>query len=62
MIAGLDSPPRPFGDYALVVQCGGCMITHRQLLARIREVRKAGVPVTNYGMAIAYTQGVYEER
>ena len=60
MIAGLDSPPRPFGDYALVVQCGGCMITHRQLLARIREVRKAGVPVTNYGMAIAYTQGVYE--
>lgn len=60
MIAGLDSPPRPFGDYALVVQCGGCMITHRQLLARIREVKKAGVPVTNYGMAIAYTQGVYE--
>ena len=60
MIAGLDIPSRPFKDYSLVIQCGGCMITHRQLLARIREVKRAGVPVTNYGMAIAYTQGVYE--
>jgi [FeFe] hydrogenase H-cluster maturation GTPase HydF len=60
MISGLDIPARPFGDYALVIQCGGCMITHRQLLARIREVKRAGVAVTNYGMAIAYTQGVYK--
>jgi len=60
MISGLDIPERPFEDYALVIQCGGCMITHRQLLARIREVKRVGVPVTNYGMAIAYTQGVYE--
>jgi len=60
MFSGLDMPERPFQDYALVIQCGGCMITHRQLLARIRELKRAGVPVTNYGMAIAYTQGVYE--
>jgi len=58
MLAGLDMPKRPLQDYALVIQCGGCMITQRQVMARIREVKKAGVPVTNYGLAIACTQGV----
>lgn len=59
MISGLDTPKRSLKDYALVIQCGGCMITHKQVLSRIREVRKAGVPVSNYGMAIAYSQGVF---
>jgi [FeFe] hydrogenase H-cluster maturation GTPase HydF len=34
-VAGLDSLPRPIDEYALVVQCGGCMITHRQLIFRM---------------------------
>jgi hypothetical protein len=60
IVAGLDSLPRPITDYSLVIQCGGCMITRKQLHNRISPAIKAGIPVTNYGMAIAYTQGIYK--
>ncbi|MDP4224700.1 MAG: [FeFe] hydrogenase H-cluster maturation GTPase HydF, partial [Bacteroidota bacterium] len=50
---------RPVTDYALVIQCGGCMITRKQLHNRLVPAIKAGIPVTNYGMAIAYVQGIY---
>jgi [FeFe] hydrogenase H-cluster maturation GTPase HydF len=60
VVAGLDSLPRPVTEYALVIQCGGCMITRRQIHNRLQPAIKAGVPVTNYGMAIAYVQGIYE--
>ena len=58
-VAGLDSFPRPIEDYALVIQCGGCMVTHRQLMNRLREPRRHDIPVTNYGMAIAYVHGIF---
>jgi [FeFe] hydrogenase H-cluster maturation GTPase HydF len=60
VVAGLGSIPRPITDYALVIQCGACMITPRQLINRIKPAADAGVPVTNYGMAIAWVQGIYE--
>lgn len=60
VVAGLNRLSRPITDYALVVQCGGCMITRKQLVNRLRPAIEAGIPVTNYGMAIAYMQGVYE--
>jgi [FeFe] hydrogenase H-cluster maturation GTPase HydF len=60
IVAGLDVIPRPISDYALVIQCGGCMITRRQLHNRLQPAIKAGIPVTNYGMAIAYVQGIYK--
>lgn len=59
VVAGLDTLPRPIRDYSLVIQCGGCMITRRQLHNRLKAAIAAGVPVTNYGMAIAYVQGIY---
>jgi [FeFe] hydrogenase H-cluster maturation GTPase HydF len=59
-VAGLDVLPRPVTDYSLVVQCGGCMITRKQLHNRLLPAIKAGIPVTNYGMAIAYVQGIYK--
>jgi [FeFe] hydrogenase H-cluster maturation GTPase HydF len=59
VVAVLDVLPRPVTDYSLVIQCGGCMITGKQLHNRLRSAIKAGVPVTNYGMAIAYVQGIY---
>ncbi len=59
VVAGLDLLPRPVNEYALVVQCGGCMITRKQLHNRLQEAIRAGVPVTNYGMAIAYVQGIF---
>lgn len=52
IIPGLSPLPADVGSYAFVVQCGGCMVTRRQLMNRIRTVVKAGVPVTNYGMLI----------
>jgi [FeFe] hydrogenase H-cluster maturation GTPase HydF len=60
VVAGLNHMERPVTDYALVVQCGGCMITGKQLVNRLRPAIDAGIPVTNYGMAIAWMQGVYE--
>ena len=60
VLAGLDAIQRPITDYALVIQCGGCMITKRQLHNRLKPAIKAGIPVTNYGMAIAWMHGIYE--
>jgi predicted GTPase len=60
VVPGLAEPPRPVGEYALVIQCGGCMITRRQLLNRIQAAVNADVPVTNYGMAIAYMKGSWK--
>lgn len=59
-VTGLDQLPRDIKEYALVIQCGGCVITKKQLLNRLKPAIDAGVPVTNYGMAIAYVQGIYE--
>ncbi|MDI3521428.1 MAG: hypothetical protein PWQ17_1158 [Anaerophaga sp.] len=60
VVAGLDAVKRPITDYALVIQCGGCMITRRQLHNRLRPAIEAGIPVTNYGMAIAWVHGIYQ--
>jgi [FeFe] hydrogenase H-cluster maturation GTPase HydF len=60
VVAGLDILPRPITDYSLLIQCGGCMITRKQLHNRLQPAIKAGIPVTNYGMAIAYVQGIYQ--
>jgi [FeFe] hydrogenase H-cluster maturation GTPase HydF len=59
VVAGLGKLPRPVTDYSLVIQCGGCVITRRQLMNRIRPAADSGIPVTNYGMAIAWVQGIY---
>jgi len=59
VVAGLDLIPRNIQEYALVIQCGGCMITRKQLINRLKPAVDAGIPVTNYGMAIAYTLGIY---
>ena len=60
VVPGLAEPPRPVNDYALVIQCGGCMITRRQLLNRIQPAIDANIPVTNYGMTIAYIKGSWK--
>ena len=60
VVTGLDRLPSDMKEYALLIQCGGCMITRKQIYNRLRPAIEAGVPVTNYGMAIAYVQGIYE--
>lgn len=59
VVSGLGSLPRDIKEYALIIQCGGCMITPKQVYGRLRPAIDAGIPVTNYGLAIAYIQGIY---
>jgi [FeFe] hydrogenase H-cluster maturation GTPase HydF len=47
-------------DYKLVIHCGSCMLNRREVLSRIFACNRAGVPITNYGMAIAYSLGIFE--
>ena len=50
--------PDDLSPYALVVHCGGCMLTRRAMQARIARCRDAGVPITNYGVCIAACHGI----
>lgn len=47
-------------QYKLIVHCGGCMTNRREILSRILKAKKAQVPITNYGIAIAYCLGILE--
>lgn len=54
------TPVEHIEQYALAIQCGGCVATRKQLLNRTNLAVQAGVPISNYGMAIAYITGVFE--
>jgi [FeFe] hydrogenase H-cluster maturation GTPase HydF len=58
-VQGHDFPDDP-GDYQLVIHCGACMWNRREVLSRILRCRRAGVPIANYGLTIAYTLGIFE--
>jgi [FeFe] hydrogenase H-cluster maturation GTPase HydF len=58
-LGGLSPIPDDIKDYALVIQCGGCVITRQQLASRLQPALDAGVPVSNYGLAIAYMNGIF---
>jgi hypothetical protein len=52
--------PADLSPYKLVIHCGACMWNRREMLTRILRCRQAGVPITNYGLAIAYSLGIFE--
>ena len=54
--AGHDFPD--LKDYKLIIHCGACMTNRREVLSRILIANKAGVPITNYGIAISYCLGI----
>lgn len=58
-VHGLDSVP-DLSQFAMVVQCGGCMVTRKQLLNRLRPAVEKGIPVTNYGMLLAYVNRIFD--
>lgn len=58
--AGSDFPEN-IKDYALIIQCGGCMFNRRHILSRIQKAKDAGVPMTNYGLAIAHLNGMLDK-
>jgi len=53
------NPPENISSYALVVQCGGCVATRKQILNRIKLASEIEVPITNYGLLIAYVNGIF---
>jgi [FeFe] hydrogenase H-cluster maturation GTPase HydF len=57
--SGLDFP-QDLSSYDLVVHCGSCTLTRREVLHRQREAKAAGVPMTNYGIALAHMHGMLE--
>jgi [FeFe] hydrogenase H-cluster maturation GTPase HydF len=58
-VQGRDFPDDLSG-WSLVVHCGSCMGNRREMLSRILKCRTAGVPITNYGLTIAYSLGLFE--
>ena len=52
--------PDNLSEYDLVIHCGGCMINSRSMNNRIEFCRESGVPITNYGVVIAYVNGILE--
>ena len=59
VFSGRDYPEN-LGKYRLIIHCGGCMLNRRAMLNRIQQAKRAGVPITNYGLAIATAHGVGE--
>lgn len=59
-IPALDPLEKSPSAYALVIQCGGCMVTSQQLQTRLRPFIESGIPVSNYGMTLAFLNGIFE--
>ena len=57
-VAGLSPIEHP-EKYAMAIQCGGCMSTRKQLLNRTNLFVNQGIPISNYGMALAYMNGIF---
>ena len=53
-----QSFPEDLSPYALVIHCGGCMLNEREVRYRMKCAKDQGVPITNYGIAIAYMHGI----
>jgi [FeFe] hydrogenase H-cluster maturation GTPase HydF len=49
--------PENVSDFKLIIHCGTCMLNRSEMLSMLRKAREAGVPMTNYGMAVSFLQG-----
>ena len=58
VVAGHDFPDN-LDTYSLVIHCGSCMFNRREVLSRIMQCSRAGVPITNYGITLAYCLGIF---
>lgn len=59
VVSGHDFPP-DLKSYELVVHCGSCTFNRREVLSRILRCNEAGIPITNYGITMAYALGIFE--
>lgn len=58
-VSALDPLP-DLSQYALAIQCGACMVTQRQIAVRLKKISDYPLPVSNYGMCIAYVTGIFK--
>jgi hypothetical protein len=57
-IFGREWPePEELKSVKMVIHCGGCMITPQRMSARLRDLEKLQIPITNYGIFLSYVQG-----
>lgn len=59
-VSGLDNIETPLREFALIIQCGGCVASRKQLRSRLKPALENNIPVSNYGLAIAYMNGIFE--
>ena len=59
-IVGGNDFPTDLSQYDLVIHCGACMFNRRAVMSRVRQAKAQGVPVTNYGIAIATLSGIID--
>jgi [FeFe] hydrogenase H-cluster maturation GTPase HydF len=59
-VSGLSPLPDNLSSFALALQCGGCMVSNRQVNNRLQQCLNQGVQVSNYGMALAFINGIFE--
>ncbi len=52
--------PQDLSKFALIVHCGGCMLNEAEMKSRLKRANKQNIPIVNYGMAIAYMNGILE--
>jgi len=52
--------PQNLSEFKLIIHCGACMWNRREMLSRLMKAQMAGVPITNYGLTIAYSLGIFE--
>ena len=52
--------PQDLSKYALIVHCGGCMLNETEMKSRLKKANEQNIPIVNYGMAIAYMNGILE--
>ncbi len=60
VVSGVDFPA-DLTPYDLIIHCGGCMFNRKYVLSRIEKARNQGVPITNYGVTIAYLSGILQD-
>lgn len=57
VVAGADFP-KDLSPYDLIIHCGACMFNRKYVLARVEEAKGQNIPITNYGIAVAYLTGI----
>lgn len=58
-ISGVDFPD-DLSEYKLIIHCGACMFTRKQLLSRLENVKNQNIPITNFGVALAELNGILD--